>query len=125
MTTTTDATMCPSQRRYALARALYETAIASAHREAPDAPRGASAEDSLAADARYDAARERHNVDGLALALRAAEVAMVEDRCKALARVYPAQASTIRETREMAARSATHWARIVDLCFRGCVEVPA
>ncbi len=43
----------------------------------------------------------------------------------ALARIYPAQASTIRETREMAARSAAHWARVVDLCFRGCVEVPA
>lgn len=117
--------MSPSQRRYAVAMAAYETAIDAACDDAPDAPAGASIAEVMAADARYETARERHNVDALAAEARAAETAMVADRCDALARVYPEHAATIRETREKAARSSDHWIRIVDLCFRGCPEISA
>lgn len=115
--------MAPSQRRYALALAAFETAINAACAAAPDAPEGASIDEVLAADARYEAARERYQVDALAAEARAAEVAMVEDRCAALARVYPDRAAIIQETREKAARRSDHWIRLVDLCFRGCPEI--
>ena len=118
MSTETAPEMSPSQRRYALALAAYETAINAACADAPDAPEGASIDEVMAADARYEAARERYQVDALAAAARAAEVAMVADRCDALARVYPEHAATIRETQEKAPRQSDHWLRLVDLCFR-------
>jgi hypothetical protein len=46
---------------------------------------------------------------------------MVDDRCEALARVYPARAAEIRETRELARKRPAHWSRVVDLCFRAAV----
>lgn len=121
MRTTKTTTMHPTQRRYALARAAYETALAAAHRAATEPGPDASDEVRAAADLAYEVARARHRVDDLAIALRRAEETMVDDRCEALARVYPARAAEIRETRELARKRPAHWSRVVDLCFRAAV----
>ena len=114
-------TMHPTQHDYALALAAYETALAAAHHETTEPGADASDETRAAADLAYEVARARHHVDDLAIALRRAEEAMVADRCAALARVYPARAAEIRETRELARKRPAYWSRVVDLCFRAAV----
>lgn len=111
-------TMHPTQQRYALALAAYETALAAANREAREAPRGAPVEVQRAADAAYDAARARHRVDELQMAMHAAAEAMIVDRTEALCRQFPERAAEIRETRALAKRYPLHAHKLVDLCFR-------